>query len=158
SSPAVSSFSVMRTPVLRTVMLASQWKRRSENQLMPGCASVEAPANLVFDSCTSPSAMSLHPIANGLVAEVVRLSVRTRRERHDQIHLGAKAGRVSRLAPRRQHPYLTGLRVDVDMHEDIERDRYAIRRDAIRRHGPLQISLAAMVWLVVLVDDAEHFL
>ncbi len=44
------------------------------------------------------------------------------------------------------------------MHEDVEGDRNTIVRDAVGRHGALEIALAAMMRRLVLVDDAEHLL
>jgi hypothetical protein len=62
---------------------------------------------------------------------IVRLQGRTRRQGHDQIHLGFEQDMVASLAFGRIDAQLSGLAIDLDIHEDVESDRDLVGLNAV---------------------------
>ena len=94
----------------------------------------------------------------GFETSSVWLQCRTSRQGHCQVHLGLESDGVSRFALGRINAQFSACSINRNIHEAVESDGYPIRCDAVGFKRDGQVAKAAVVGLLVAVDDTEGVL
>ncbi len=90
-----------------------------------------------------------------LEASTIRLQSRTGSQSNRQIHIGFERDVISSFAQWRFNPEFTRLSIDWHVHEAIECNGNLVGRDAVRFQRSRQVTKAALVRILVAVDDAK---
>jgi len=107
-------------------------------------------------TATEESASSPDLVTDRLEAVIIRHLGGAGRQADDQIHLGPEQNRIAGFRTWRQNRQ-RAIGIDLDVHENVERGRNGIGRDAERRETRGEIGEAARMRLRVLVNDLERF-
>ena len=91
-------------------------------------------------------------------ASAIRLKCRKSCQGHCEVHFSLESDRLPRFALGRLNAQLSRCSINGHIHETIESDGYSIRPDTVQFKRSGKIAKAAVVGLLVTVDDAEDVL